>query len=255
MTSSSQSRRVCIVAATSAMAEHTARLLAARGDHLHLVGRDRDRLMVIANDLRNRGAVGVGVTVCDLAGLADPDGLLDGVARDLGGLDAVLMFQGVLGTQDQVETSTVAARQVFDLNFTGPAELALASARRLQESTHPCPVVLAIGSVAGDRGRGSNYGYGAAKAGLAVLMQGMNHRFARKESRVRAVVIKPGFVDTPMTAAFKKGPLWAKPATVAAIIVAAMEKGGPIVYAPGFWRLIMLVIRVLPSTIMNRVNL
>ena len=248
-------RAVCIVGATSAMAEHTARRLAERGDGLALVGRDPVRLDALAADLRSRGARTVTSTVCDLATLADPDALFDSVAKDLGGLDAVLLYQGVLGDQAQSEASTAAARQVLQINFNNPAEMALAAARRLERSDHQRPVLLAIGSVAGDRGRASNYVYGAAKAGLAVLMQGLHHRFARGTSRVRAVVVKPGFVDTPMTADFKKGPLWAKPEKVAGIIVSAMDGGGAIVYAPLFWRGVMLIIRLLPQPIMNKVNL
>lgn len=238
------------------MAEHTARILASRGDSLSLVGRRADRLAAIAADLESRGAPLVTQTTCDLAGLDDPDALMEAIARDLGGLDAVLLFQGVLGMQEEIEASTPAARQVFRLNFNNPAELALAAARVLARSPHDRPIILAIGSVAGDRGRASNYAYGAAKAGLAVLMQGMNHRFAKTGSRTRAVVVKPGFVDTPMTAGFNKsGPLWAKPEKVAALIVSAVDRGGSIAYAPRFWRWIMLVIRLLPQAIMHRLNL
>ena len=111
-----------------------------------------------------------------------------------------------------------------------------------------------IGSVAGDRGRGSNYIYGASKAGLGVLVQGIAHRLAR--SGARAVLIKPGFVDTPMTAGVaRKGPLWASSETVARTIVASADRGGPIVYAPVFWRAIMFVVRNLPSTIFHRTRL
>jgi NAD(P)-dependent dehydrogenase (short-subunit alcohol dehydrogenase family) len=111
-----------------------------------------------------------------------------------------------------------------------------------------------IGSVAGDRGRRSNFIYGAAKGGLARLVEGIAHKLA--PTGARAVIVEPGFVDTPMTAHIaRKGLLWAKPAQVAAVVVAAADKGGPVVYAPWFWRPIMLIIRLLPTAVFDRLNI
>lgn len=111
-----------------------------------------------------------------------------------------------------------------------------------------------IGSVAGDRGRASNYVYGASKAGLRALVEGIAHRLAR--SGARAVLIKPGFVDTPMTQGIpNKGLLWARPEAVAKVIVAAADRGPPVVYAPWFWQGIMLVVRNTPAFIFHRTNL
>jgi short-subunit dehydrogenase len=249
-------RYVCILGATSAIGEHTARLLAARGDSVALVARSGTRLQAIAADLSSRGAAVVVPHVADLNGLSDPGALIDAVAAGLGGLDAVLMFHGDLGVQSLAETDTAAAIKILDVNFASAATLSLAAAARLEVSSHPRPVLIAIGSVAGDRGRASNFIYGAAKGGLAILYQGLAHRFARRGLAARAVVIKAGFVDTPMTAAFPKGgPLWAAPETIARTVVAAMERGGPVIYAPWFWRWIMLVIRLLPQPIMNKINL
>lgn len=256
MAEPTHARKVLILGAASAMAEQTARLLAARGDHLALVARDAGRLAAIAGDLASRGAGAVVQRQADLADLNDPDALLDDVAQALGGLDAVLIFYGYLGDQARAETDLAEARRILKVNFSSAAEISLAAAQRLETSAHAKPVLIAVGSVAGDRGRASNFVYGAAKGGLAVLYQGLQHRFARRGSRARAVVIKAGFVDTPMTAAFPKGgPLWAKPETIAKIVDKAMEGGGPIVYAPWFWRFVMLIIRLLPQPLMNKVNL
>ncbi len=256
MTEPKPSERVCILGAGSAMAEHTARLLAARGARLALVARNSTRLRSIAADLSARGAGAVVERCVDFADLNDPDALLDSVSLALGGLDAVLIFYGDLGDQTVAESDTAEAARLLNVNFLSAATLSLAAAARLEASDFPRPVLLCIGSVAGDRGRASNFIYGAAKGGLAVLYQGLQHRFALKRLAVRAVVIKAGFVDTPMTAAFAKGgPLWARPEAVARTIVAAMEKGGPVIYAPWFWRWIMLIIRLLPQSLMNRLNL
>jgi short-subunit dehydrogenase len=114
-------------------------------------------------------------------------------------------------------------------------------------------VIAAIGSVAGDRGRQSNYVYGAAKGGLDILLEGLRHRLAPKG--VAVVTIKPGFVDTPMTASFPKGPLWAKPEKVAVDIRRAIDKRRPVTYTPGFWCLIMLVIKSVPRAIFYKTKL
>jgi short-subunit dehydrogenase len=248
-------RSVIIIGAASAMAEHTARQLAAQGARLALVARDAGRLETLAADLTSRGAAKTVTRALDLLRVEDPAALIDALKQELGELDSVLIFHGYLGDQAKAETDIAEARRILTVNFNSAAELSLAAANILETSAHPRPVLLAIGSVAGDRGRASNFVYGAAKGGLAVLYQGLAHRFGAG-SKVRAVVIKCGFVDTPMTAGFPKGgPLWATPEQVAKVIVGAMERGGPIVYAPWFWRFVMLIIRLLPQPIMNRVKL
>ena len=137
-------------------------------------------------------------------------------------------------------------------NLTSAAAWCLGTASILEAQGYGA--LLVIGSVAGDRGRASNYIYGATKAGLGVLVQGIAHRLAK--SCARAVLIKPGFVDTPMTEGIpNKGLLWAKPEAVGQVIARAVEEGGPIVYAPSFWRGIMTVVRFLPNVIFSRLNL
>ncbi len=114
--------------------------------------------------------------------------------------------------------------------------------------------LVVIGSVAGDRGRQSNYLYGATKAGLAVLVQGLAHRLAPLGAS--AVLVKPGFVDTAMTAHIpNKGALWSSPEKVAALIRKAADSGRPIAYAPGYWRFIMMVIKSVPAAIFHRTKL
>ncbi len=110
-----------------------------------------------------------------------------------------------------------------------------------------------IGSVAGDRGRQSNYVYGTAKGALALFLQGMRNRLSKRG--VQVLTIKPGFVDTPMTASFPKGPLWATPDKVAEDIEKAIDKRRDVLYTPGFWRLIMLIIKSVPEAIFKRLSL
>ncbi|APH58117.1 Acetoacetyl-CoA reductase [Granulibacter bethesdensis] len=242
--------RILILGATSAMAQEAARLWAAQGARLALLARDPGRLAVIADDLATRGASEIVTVPCDCA-KADSVTALNDIAARFGGLDIVLLAYGVLGDQTMLEQNPNALADLLQVNFVSAALWCQAAANLLEKQTFGSLVV--IGSVAGDRGRQSNYVYGAAKAGLGVLVQGIAHRLAR--SGARAVLIKPGFVDTPMTEGFTKGPLWASAEQLGKIIVAAAENGRTIVYAPGFWRLIMLVIRSVPARIFHKTRL
>lgn len=247
--------RIVILGATSAIAEATARLYAQEGAAIALAGRDASRLERIAADLKARGAASASILATDLSLGDDIEPQLDGMVETLGGVDHVLLFYGVLGDQARAETDIAAASELLRVNFTSAALWSLAAAKRLEAQGHGSLVV--VGSVAGDRGRQSNYVYGAAKAGLATLVQGIAHRFALRGGKLlRAVVVKPGFVDTPMTDGIKKGgPLWAKPDAVAAIIRKAADRGGPIVYAPWFWRPILWIIRFFPAPLFHKLPL
>lgn len=248
-------RGVLILGAASAIAEATARQLAASGANLVLVARDAARLQVIAADLTVRGAPKVAARSLDLLEAEPTQELLQGLADEVGGFDTVLIAHGLLGDQAGAEQDAAQAAALIDVNFTSAALWALALARFLERTHGPNGVVAAIGSVAGDRGRASNFVYGAAKAGLAVLMQGLAHRAARRGGP-RAVVFKLGFVDTPMTAALPKGgPLWATPEAVAKVIVKGLNGRSAIVYGPWFWRYVMLIIRLLPQPVMAKVDI
>lgn len=243
--------RIIILGALSAVAEATARLYAREGARLMLVARDSGRLGAVAADLRIRGAAEVLTATMDL-GTVSPAEQLPKLAEALGGADHVLLAYGTLGDQAGAEKDETQARALLDVNFTSAALWSLAAAAHLE--AQEAGVLVVIGSVAGDRGRQSNYVYGAAKGGLGILVQGIAHRLA--PSGARAVLIKPGFIDTPMTAHIAKGgPLWAKPETIAQIIRKAADNAGPIVYAPGIWRLILMIIRLVPAMIFHKTKL
>jgi decaprenylphospho-beta-D-erythro-pentofuranosid-2-ulose 2-reductase len=244
-------KRIVILGATSAIAEAAARLWAQKGAKFVLVARDSEKLAVIADDLIARGAAEATKTTLDCA-TADAGRQLDAMIATLGGLDLVLLAYGLLGDQAELELNAAAASELIQTNFSSAVSWCLAATAvfaRQRSGT-----LLVIGSVAGDRGRRSNFVYGATKGGLARLVEGISHKLAPLGAR--AVIIKPGFVDTPMTAGFtKKGLLWAKPEAVAEVIVKAAESGGPVRYAPGFWAIIMLIIRHIPSAIFNKLNI
>ena len=247
-------KRVIVLGALSAIGEATARLYAGEGAHLVLAGRSAERLQQVASDLGTRGAASTKVWPVDLATATDPAGEFGRMARALGGpVDAVLVFYGVLGDQKRAETDAAEAWSIIATNFTSAAQWCLAAAALLEQQN--AGVLVAVSSVAGDRGRQSNYVYGSAKAGLTVLVEGIAHRLAK--GKARAVVVKLGFVATPMTAGMNRsGPLWATPDAVARRIKAEAEHGRkPIVYIPWFWRGIMLAVRNVPVAIFHKTKL
>lgn len=238
--------------ATSSIAAATARLYAAVGATILLVARDETRLEQTAADLLARGAERVETASCDLAVPDDAEQQLVDFIASIGGMDHIILAYGILGDQGTAERDVQTAEDILRVNFNSAAAWSIAAANFLERQGRGSLVVL--GSVAGDRGRRANFIYGAAKAGLATLVEGIAHRFANKGPR--AVLIKPGPTVTPMTEGMnREGALWAKPEQIARIIYARAHKGGPVAYAPGFWRYIMLIIRNLPSAIFNRMEI
>lgn len=242
--------RVVIFGATSAIAQATARRLATAGAKLHLVGRDAAKLDAVRADLAARGATAT-TAVADLDDLARHPALVEEAAAALGGIDAALIAQGTLADQAACEKDFDLTQREWRTNFVAPASLAALLANRFAASG--AGTIAAISSVAGDRGRRSNYVYGAAKGALSIFLEGLRARMHGKG--VNVVTVKPGFVDTPMTAAFRKGALWASPDTIARGIVGAMERGAGEVYLPWFWWPIMFVIRHLPESIFVRLRI
>jgi short-subunit dehydrogenase len=236
------------------MAEATARNYAERGAEMLLVARSEARLLLVRDDLVARSAARCEVRCLDLAAVHEVGATFSGFVEALGGkVDSVFLFYGVLGDQRAEERDLTAARQSLRVNFTSAAEWCLAAANQLERQGSG--VLVVAGSVAGDRGRQSNYVYGAAKAGLSVLVQGIAHRLA--PSGARAILVKLGFVNTPMTAHIeRKGALWAQTSEVAATLVKLVDKpAGPIAYVPWFWRGVMMIVRNVPAAIFHKTRL
>lgn len=244
-------RKILIVGATSTIAEQTARHFAAAGDALFLTGRNEERLAAIADDLRVRGAPTVAAQVMDADDLAAHAPMIDAAEAALGGLDTVLVAYGTLPDQAACAADPAAAVAAWHTNAVSVIALLTDIANRFERQSFG--TIAAISSVAGDRGRASNYVYGSAKAGLNAFMDGLRHRLFA--AGVQVVNIRPGMVDTPMTAEFDKGPLFASPDKVGADIHRAIENGTAVRYTPGFWRLIMAIIRAVPRAIFHRTGL
>lgn len=244
-------KRILVIGAGSAIAESTARIFAERGDSLFLVGRKPTVLDSMCADLRIRGAGAVGMHVLDANDFSAHEAMLGAAEQSLGGLDVVLLAHGTLSDQKKCESSVELTLQELTTNGLSVVAILTRVAAKFEERKSGTIVV--ISSVAGDRGRQSNYVYGSAKALVTAFTSGLRQRLYK--SGVAVVTIKPGFVDTPMTAGFPKGLLWAKPQQIAAGIVRAVDRSATVVYLPGFWRLIMLIIRCIPESIFRRLKL
>lgn len=243
--------KVMVFGATSAIAQAAQRAWAERGDALFLVGRDAARLETLRADLKTRGASQVEVAVCDALDFARHEALLDEAERALGGLDVLLVAHGTLSDQARAETDAAYARREVDINFGSVVSLVTPAATRF--AARKAGVIAVISSVAGDRGRASNYVYGSAKAATTAFLSGLRNRL--HGTGVTVLTVKPGLVDTPMTSHVKKGLLVAPAERVGRGIVRAVDKRKDVVYLPGFYRPIMFVIRHIPEPVFKRLRL
>jgi len=247
-------KRFVIFGATSSIASACARLWVAQGYSLYLIGRDTEKLESQLTDLRVRATHGQQLEgmSANLNDMEQHEKLFSCAETALGGIDGILIAHGTLPDQKACEKCVSLTLDEVKTNALSTISLLTLAANRFE--AQGSGVIAAISSVAGDRGRQSNYVYGAAKGMVTLFMQGLRNRLAKKG--VAVVSIKPGFVDTPMTAQFdKKGPLWAQPETIAEGILKAVEQRRDVVYLPGVWRWIMLIIRHIPEAIFKRLSL
>ncbi|MGA2500882.1 MAG: SDR family oxidoreductase [Tepidisphaeraceae bacterium] len=245
------SRRIIILGATSAIARELARLLAGEPrTQIILAGRDVAELDCEAADLRIRSgaeASAVRFDALDFASHADAwKQWTVGFDGDIG----VVVCFGTLPEQAEAQESAEVSRLAIESNFLGVVSILTPAANTLAERHGG--FICVIGSVAGDRGRQSNYVYGSAKAGLAAFVQGMRQRLAK--AGVRVLTVKPGFTDTAMTFGLPGMFLVASPARVAADIHRAIRRGRNVIYTPWFWRWIMWIIRMMPEEVFVRLK-
>ncbi|MDA9133821.1 SDR family oxidoreductase [Gammaproteobacteria bacterium] len=244
-------KKILIIGATSSIAEHCARIWAARGDELYLVARDELRVQTIADDLKIRGALQVRTYCTDLNDMKRHNELLNEADSAMGGIDIVLIAHGTLSDQKLCEKSIDNTLIEMQTNAFSTISLLTHIANQFEERKEG--TICVISSVAGDRGRASNYVYGSAKASVNAFTSGLRQRL--NKSNVAVVTIKPGFVDTPMTSDFKKGILWVQPLTVAIKIVNAIDIKKAEVYVPAFWWLVMSAIKMIPNQLFKRIKL
>lgn len=235
-------QRVLIFGATSAIASEAARIYAARGDRLHLVGRDGQKLAAVA---RSCAPASVTTQTADFSELSANEERTRVAIEALRGVDIALIAHGDLGDQLETERSFAAAEAVIRTNFLSVVSLLIPLANHMEAARSGRIGV--ITSVAGDRGRPRNYTYGAAKGGLTTYLQGLRTRLY--PAGVSVTTLKLGPVDTPMTATHRKHLLFGKPGPVARAIVEAIDQGVAEAYIPSFWKAIMPVVKHTPERV------
>jgi decaprenylphospho-beta-D-erythro-pentofuranosid-2-ulose 2-reductase len=244
-------RKILVLGATSGIAEATCRIWAAQGASLFLVARNAEKLAAVATDLRTRGANFVDTAVADLDDTENHPQLLSHAVNSLTGMDIAYLAHGILGDQAEAERDFNAAAQILYTNLLAPVSLLTWLANFCVQRRSGTLAV--ISSVAGDRGRKSNYVYGSSKAGLSAFLGGLRNRVDREG--VTVLTIKPGPTRTAMTAGMPKSERFADVDAVAESIVSAIDKRQDVLYVPFQWGPIMWVIRSIPERIFKKQNL
>ena len=243
--------KTLILGATSAIAERCARLWASRGDELYLVGRNEERLSLMAADLKLRGAPKAGYHCMDLNDIDAHQAMLERAEAELDGVDTVLIAHGTLPDQKQCEHDVRLTLHEIHTNALSTVALLTLLANSFERKRKG--TIAVISSVAGDRGRQRNYVYGSAKAMLTAFTSGLRQRLHK--AGVAVLTIKPGFVDTPMTEGMDLPPLLtARPEEVAAGIDKAMRQRRGITYQRPVWRLVMFVIKIIPEPLFKKLT-
>lgn len=242
---------IMIIGASSAIAVAVARQFAVRGCKLFLAARNAEQLEIQASDLTIRGAESVTTASFEAIDFDSHAALLRDAAETLGKIDLLFICHGSLPDQQACIDSYAATADAVTVN--GTSVISLLTEARLLFSEQRSGCIAVVTSVAGDRGRQPNYVYGAAKALVSTYLQGM--RAELHDSGVQVIDIRPGFVDTPMTAHLEKGPLFASPETVAGIIVKSIDKKRHTVYAPFYWRFILAIVRNIPDVLFKRLKI
>jgi len=240
--------KIAILGATSTIAHETAKYFAKDNAEFFLVARSAEKLETIANDLKVRGAKRVDISIMNLADIDRHQALLDETVTTLEHIDVLLIAHGTLGNQQLCERSVTETLKEFTNNCTSVISLLTIFANTFEQQKSG--TIAVISSVAGDRGRQSNYVYGTAKAAITAFLQGLRGRLAK--AGVHVLTIKPGLIDTPMTAELKKGPLMASARGVGEGIYKAIQRKKEVVYLPAFWLPIMLIIKSIPEGIFKR---
>jgi short-subunit dehydrogenase len=244
-------KKILVLGATSGIAEATCRIWAAQGAQLFLVARNPEKLAAVAADLKTRGAAYVGTAVADLDDTDKHADLLSHAINSLTGMDVAYLAYGILGDQPRAEQDFEHAAQILHSNFVAPVSL-LTWLANFCVQRHS-GILAVISSVAGDRGRKSNYLYGSSKAGLTAFLAGLRNRVDREG--VTVLTIKPGPVKTAMTVGMKGSEKFADPNKVAATIVKAIDAKKDNLYVPAFFQPVMFVIRNIPDRIFKKLNL
>jgi hypothetical protein len=245
-------KNILVIGATSAIAQAFVRSMAVGDNRLVLVARDIDKLNAVKNNIRIKNDVNIATFVLDVNNHDKIDDMLNSSKSFLDYINIILIAHGTLPNQEKCNSNINLTRQEFNTNATSTILLCQKVGNLLEKQKSGLLAV--ITSVAGDRGRQSNYIYGSAKGAVNIFLQGLRNRLTKSD--VSVLTVKPGFVDTPMTAHLSKNPLFSKPDTIAKGIVRAINKNkSKEIYLPGYWRIIMFIIKAIPGKIFNKLSL
>lgn len=243
--------KILIFGACSAIAQETAKCFAKDGATLFLVDLSANRLETVKNHINAHFPTKIFTQEMNANDFKNHGAIIQQAIDTMGGLCAVLIAHGTLPDQQKLQENPSLIISEMNTNYISVISLLSFAANYFEKQGKGC--LAAISSVAGDRGRQSNYIYGAAKGGISIFMQGLRNRMALLG--IPVVTIKPGFVDTPMTAHLVKNPLYASAEKVGKGIYQAMVKGKDVVYLPGFWRYVMFIIKHIPESIFKKLKL
>lgn len=244
-------KKILVIGATSSIAQATSKIWATEGAELFLVGRNAEQLDVISKDMKIRGASKALIYPMDANDFDLHLPMLNAAFESLQNIDVVLIAHGTLS--DQKKCEQLVGLTINEIKTNGLSVIALLTQLAIRLESQGSGTIAVLSSVAGDRGRQSNYVYGSAKSMVSTFLSGLRQRL--NKSGVNILTVKPGFVDTPMTASIKKGVAWVTPDRVAQDIHKAILRKKSVLYTPQFWLYIMLVVNHIPEMIFKKLKI
>ncbi|MCB0701911.1 MAG: SDR family oxidoreductase [Ignavibacteriae bacterium] len=244
-------RNIYVFGATSKIAEETIKHFAKESANFYLVGRDIDKLGIVSKDLLARGANKVELETCNALDWEKHPATVDKADNSIGQLDLIFIAHGTLPVNEDIRNNQMKVIEEFNINCTSIISLCTVASDYFEKKGKG--TIAVISSVAGERGRQSNFIYGSAKGGVTKYLEGLRNRLFEKG--IKVITIKPGMVDTPMTKDFKKGLLFASPSRVGKEIYKGIKIGRDVMYVPGYWKIIMGIIKSIPESIFKKLKL
>lgn len=244
-------KNIVILGATSGISQAVAKKLLADDVIFHLVARNEEKLKIVADDLVSRGCKSAKCYVLDFNNLTAHSACIDAIYKEAGVVDILFISYGIMHSQLDCEADVKKAVEQVNSNYTSTVSLLVLFSQLMEKQGSG--TIAVVSSVAGDRGRKSNFIYGSAKAGLSIFLEGL--RYKLYSSGINVLTIKPGFIDSPMTSDIKKGALWASTDQAANYIVKGIEKNKSVIYVPPFWFLIMAIIKRIPVFVFRKLSI